>query len=85
MFSCNRTNRSLDRVTASAKINALRLEDGQFLNSENKVVAVSSEAVTSEEIDFLPALMGKAENVVMSASDLQVDLVASALDRCEPW
>lgn len=79
LSSCINVNNLTFCITALAKINPLYLEGGQFLNSENNLVAVQGEVASSEEVDCLPALMGKAEVVVMSISDLQVDLITPAL------
>lgn len=68
------TNETMDLAnewTSLAKINPLYLEDCQFLNSENKQVAILGQVGSSEELDILSDLMAKAKIVVMDALDWQ--------------
>jgi 3-dehydroquinate synthase class II len=57
---------------AIARIKPLYLEGGQFLDVDRKQVAVLGQVATGEQLDYLPALMGQAEIVVMSTLDWQV-------------
>ncbi|CAM6044874.1 unnamed protein product [Sphagnum compactum] len=58
--------------TSIARIKPLYLEGGQFLDVDRKQVAVLGQVATGEQLDYLPALMGQAEIVVMSTLDWQV-------------
>ncbi len=60
---------------AIARIKPLYLEGGQFLDVDRKQVAVLGQVATGEQLDYLPALMGQAEIVVMSTLDWQVGVV----------
>lgn len=55
-----------------ARIKPLYLESGQFLDTENKQVAVFGQVASGEQLDYLPSLMSNAEIVVMNALDWQV-------------
>lgn len=66
-------------TTALAKIDPLYLESDQFLDSENKQVAVLGQVASGEQLDSLPALMDKAGVVVMNALDWQVFDLATYL------
>lgn len=59
-------------ASALARIEPLYLESGQFLDAENKQVAVLGQVATGEQLDCVPALMDKAKVVVMNAVDWQV-------------
>lgn len=59
-------------ASALARIEPLYLESGQFLDAENKQVAVLGQVATGEQLDRVPALMDKAKVVVMNAVDWQV-------------
>ena len=61
------------------KIGPLYLESDQFLDAENKLVAILGQVASGEQLNFLPALMDKAAVVVMDASDWQVISFASDL------
>ncbi|KAG0560141.1 hypothetical protein KC19_10G157000 [Ceratodon purpureus] len=56
--------------TSLAKINPLYLEGGQFLNAENKQVAVLGQIALSEQVESLDGWEAKV--VVMSALDWQI-------------
>ncbi|CAK9255798.1 unnamed protein product [Sphagnum jensenii] len=58
--------------TSIARIKPFYLEGGQFLDVDRKQVAVLGQVATGEQLDYLPALMGQAEIVVMSTLDWQV-------------
>lgn len=65
-------------ITALAKIDPLYLESNQFLDSEKKQVAVLGQVSSGEQLESLPALMGKADVVVMDALDWRVGLAPRA-------
>ncbi|KAG0611650.1 hypothetical protein M758_7G155300 [Ceratodon purpureus] len=58
--------------TSLARIDPLYLESNQFLDSEKKQVAVLGQVSSGEQLESLPALMGKADVVVMNALDWQI-------------
>ncbi len=45
------------------------------MDVDRKQVAVLGQVATGEQLDYLPALMGQAEIVVMSTLDWQVGVV----------
>ncbi|KAG0613602.1 hypothetical protein M758_6G114900 [Ceratodon purpureus] len=61
-----------DDWTLLARIRPLYLEGGQFLDPQNRQVAALGQCSSGERLDYLPALMGRAEVVVMNGLDLQV-------------
>lgn len=53
-------------------IKPLFLEGGRFLNQENKQVALLGQVYSGEQLDYLPAMMGGTEIVVINDLDWQV-------------
>ena len=51
------------------------LEGGQFLDPQSRQVALLGQCSSGERLDYLPALMGRAEVVVMNGLDLQVSAI----------
>ena len=53
-------------------IKPLFLEGGRFLNQEGKQVALLGQVYSGEQLDYLPAMMGGTEIVVINDLDWQV-------------
>jgi len=53
-------------------IKPLFLEGGRFLNQEGRQVALLGQVYSGEQLDYLPAMMGGAETVVINDLDWQV-------------
>lgn len=53
-------------------IKPLFLEGGRFLSQEGKQVALLGQVYSGEQLDYLPAMMGGAETVVINDLDWQV-------------
>ncbi|KAG0586061.1 hypothetical protein KC19_2G060800 [Ceratodon purpureus] len=66
-------------------IKPLFLEGGRFLNQEGKQVALLGQVYSGEQLDYLPAMMGGAETVVINDLDWQIippeDVVAAFQGR----
>ncbi|XP_024393771.1 uncharacterized protein [Physcomitrium patens] len=66
-------------------IKPLFLEGGQFLSEDGKQVALLGQVYSGEQLDYLPAMMGGAETVVINDLDWQVippeDVVAAFQGR----
>lgn len=69
-----------DDWTLMARIRPLYLEGGQFLDPQSRQVAVLGQCSSGERLDYLPALMGRAEVVVMNGLDLQVTVAESMVE-----
>lgn len=59
-------------------IKPLFLEGGQFLNQDGKQVALLGQVYSGEQLDYLPAMMGQAEVVVINDLDWQVYTLPSS-------
>ncbi|XP_024387445.1 uncharacterized protein [Physcomitrium patens] len=66
-------------------IKPLFLDGGRFLNQEGKQVALLGQVYSGEQLDYLPAMMGNAETVVINDLDWQLippeDVVAAFQGR----
>lgn len=69
-------------MAVMARITPLYLEGGQFLDSLNRQVAELVHCSAGERLDYPPALMSRAEVVVMNGLDLQVSISRDRLRRC---
>ena len=59
-------------LTALARIRPLYMEECQIVDSENHQVAAVGQFTSSEQLEQLPSVMGRAEVVVMNSPDSQV-------------
>lgn len=57
---------------ALARIRPLYMEECQIVDAQNRQVAAVGQFTSSEQLEHLPSVMGRAEVVVMNAPDSQV-------------
>ncbi len=61
-------------IAAIEWIKPVFLEGGRFLDQDGKQVALLGQVYSGEQLDYLPAMMGQADVVVINDLDWQVNI-----------